>query len=458
MNSFTSLFSGTFIVGSTGSGQSVLHQTGTTLGIIALVIFGVAYVAVVCEEYIHLRKSKPVILAAGLIWALVALMVVTKSQDPHMQELAVADMNSKISHTLIEFAELFLFLLVAMTYINAMSSRKVFDSLKSYLVSKGYSFRKIYWITGTLAFCISPIADNLTTALLMATVVSSINSDKKFLTLSYINIVVAANAGGAFSPFGDITTLMVWQAGKIQFLTFFKLFLPAVINYLVPAVIMNFAIPAGKPDAVGEKVEMMRGAKRICLFFVLTLLISICFKQFLHLPPFFGMMTGISMLFFFGYYLKLTGPKRTRDNGIIFNVFDKVERAEWDTLLFFFGVIFCVGGLAYIGYLELASDRMYSLGFSEANIIAGVLSAFVDNIPVMLSILTMNPQMSEYQWLLITLTAAVGGSMLSIGSAAGVALMGQSKGQYTFLGHLKWSWCIALGYICAIACHLVINR
>ena len=439
------------------SGNQILMQTGSTLGIIALCIFVLAYITVICEEYIHLRKSKPVILAAGLIWTIVAFLVVSKTNDPHLQKLAITDMKAKISHTLVEFSELFLFLLVAMTYINAMNARKVFDSLKGYLVSKGYSFKQIFWITGILSFFISPIADNLTTALLMATVVSSISTNKKFLTLSYINIVVAANAGGAFSPFGDITTLMVWQAEKVEFLTFFKLFIPSLVNFLIPSIIMSFAIPTGKPEALKERVKMMRGGKRICFFFITTLAISICFKQFLHLPPFFGMMTGMSILFFFGYYLRLTGPKRSRDQGIVFNIFDKIEKAEWDTLLFFFGIIFCVGGLAYIGYLEIASDKMYALGFSEANIIAGVLSAFVDNIPVMLSILTMNPEMGQYQWLLITLTAAVGGSMLSVGSAAGVALMGQSKGAYTFLGHLKWSWCIALGYVAAIYCHFLIN-
>jgi Na+/H+ antiporter NhaD/arsenite permease-like protein len=436
---------------------AILGKTNSFLGWVAVGLFVLAYVAVIAEEYIHLRKSKPVILAAGLIWTIVAIMVISKSNDPTIQKTVVTEMKSQISHTLVEFAELFLFLLVAMTYINAMTSRKVFDSLKCYLVNKGYTYRSIFWITGLLSFVISPIADNLTTALLMATVVSSLGENKKFLTLAYINIVVAANAGGAFSPFGDITTLMVWQAEKLDFLTFFKLLLPSVVNFIIPAIIMSFALPKGKPEVKGESIVMMRGAKRICFFFILTLAISICFKQFLHLPPFFGMMTGVSILFFFGYYLRLTGPRRSRDNGVTFNIFDKIEKAEWDTLFFFFGVIFCVGGLAYIGYLELASTKMYSMGFTVANVFAGVLSAFVDNIPVMLGILTMNPEMGEYQWLLITLTAAVGGSILSVGSAAGVALMGQSKGAYTFVGHLKWSWCIAIGYACSIYCHYLIN-
>ena len=141
-----------------------------------------------------------------------------------------------------------------------------------------------------------------------------------------------------------------------------------------------------------------------------------------------------------------------------FDVFQKVARAEWDTLLFFYGVVLCVGGLGFIGYLELMSAFMYQdLGPTTANILVGFLSAIVDNIPVMFAVLTMLPDMSHGQWLLVTLTAGVGGSMLSIGSAAGVALMGQARGKYTFFGHLKWSWAIAIGYAASIMVHLWLN-
>jgi Na+/H+ antiporter NhaD/arsenite permease-like protein len=135
-----------------------------------------------------------------------------------------------------------------------------------------------------------------------------------------------------------------------------------------------------------------------------------------------------------------------------------VQRVEWDTLLFFFGIIFAVGGLGVLGYLGLASQYLYTdLGPTSANIIIGALSAIVDNIPLMFAVLTMDPQMSEGQWLLITLTCGVGGSLLSIGSAAGVALMGQAREIYTFSSHLKWTWAIALGYVASIAAHLLIN-
>jgi Na+/H+ antiporter NhaD/arsenite permease-like protein len=136
-------------------------------------------------------------------------------------------------------------------------------------------------------------------------------------------------------------------------------------------------------------------------------------------------------------------------------VFNKVARAEWDTLLFFYGVVLCVGGLGFIGYLAMASDIMYSQwGPTAANVAVGLVSAIVDNIPVMFAVLTMQPDMSESQWLLVTLTAGVGGSLLSIGSAAGVALMGQARGKYTFFSHLRWTPAIALGYVASIVVHL----
>jgi Na+/H+ antiporter NhaD/arsenite permease-like protein len=141
-----------------------------------------------------------------------------------------------------------------------------------------------------------------------------------------------------------------------------------------------------------------------------------------------------------------------------FNIFHNISRVEWDTLLFFYGVVLCVGGLGFLGYLAVASQVMYiQWGPTLANTMVGILSAIVDNIPVMFAVLTMNPDMSLGQWLLVTLTAGVGGSMLSIGSAAGVALMGQARGMYTFFSHLKWTPAIALGYVASILVHLWIN-
>ncbi len=595
-----------------GGGQeaagAVVDFTQSIYGYLGIAMFVLAYCLVPFEEVIHLRKSKPVILAAGVIWVLVALAYASVG-DTHTAHEA-------IKHGLLEYAELFLFLLVAMTYINSLEERGVFQCLRAFLVSRGFTLVKIYWITGVLAFFISPIADNLTTALLMGAVAMAVGGkNKKFVVLACINIVVAANAGGAFSPFGDITTLMVWQKGKITFIEFFDLFIPSAISWLVPAVIMMFAIEKTEAKMSNEKATMKYGAVAMMIFFLLTIATAVSFHNFLHLPPAAGMMLGLGYLGFLSYFVKrreghinkydpilgsqryvpfnpiwatekskkdissimdsipypamaigtdgkvthwnsslegLTGvpaeerigtdlhwspfwpekrkilvdmvlenasekdfeenygskqrpseafesghraarffptigkdgttlvmtaaPVRNQNGEVIgaietirdaesissekvqFDLMSRVARAEWDTLLFFYGVILCVGGLSQFGYLSLVSHQMYvQLGPTWANALVGVLSAIVDNIPVMFAVLTMNPEMSHGQWLLVTLTAGVGGSLLSIGSAAGVALMGTARGVYTFGAHLKWTPVIALGYILAILSHLWVN-
>jgi Na+/H+ antiporter NhaD/arsenite permease-like protein len=550
-------------------------------------------------------------LAAGLIWIFVAVAF-KASGDLHTA-------HDAIKRCLLEYAELLLFLLSAMTYINSLEERNVFQMIRAFLIGKGFSLRGVFWSTGALAFFISPVADNLTTALLMGSIVMAVGGDdRKFIALSCINIVVAANAGGAFSPFGDITTLMVWQKGKVDFFQFFTLFLPSLANWLVPAIIMNFAIIRNKkPTPVIEEVRMKYGAKMMMILFLLTITTAVCFHNFLNLPPAAGMMFGLACLGIFSHHVKLKegrehrydyvlgarklgkshhplhpflgktfekigqllvdnslpafmidrehkiihwnkamedltsikaiacigtrdqwkpfypkkrpalcdividrtpdalmgkfyhGKYQTNDlikssfdasdffpsisdngkwllftaapitdkNGEIqgaveviedvselhkkarqFDIMERVSRAEWDTLLFFYGVILCVGGLAQFGYLDLLSTSMYAtLGFTPANVIIGAISAIVDNIPVMFSVLTMDPSMPLDQWLLVTLTTGTGGSLLAIGSAAGVALMGTARGTYTFGVHLKWMPVIACGYLAGIFCHLLIN-
>ena len=446
---------------STNSAQQI-DLTNHIVGYLAIALFIFALFMVVIEERIHLRKSKPVMLAAGLIWASIAFMYIGHDNQHLVGQAA--------RHNLLEYAELMLFLLVAMTYVNTMTERRVFDALRLWLIKQGFGFKKLFWLTGILSFFMSPIADNLTTALVMCTIIISVGgSNMRFINLGCINIVVASNAGGAFSPFGDITTLMVWQKGLVDFWTFFTLFIPSLVNFMIPAVIMSFFVTNEHPviDNDISDVRMLTGAKRIIVLFFITIATAVTFHSVLHLPPVFGMLTGFSFLQLFSYYLKMKGS-HVRESTICqntdlpnerrFDIFKKVARTEWDTLFFFYGVIMCVGGLGFIGYLSMISETLYSeWDPTWANSAVGILSAIVDNIPVMFAVLSMNPDMSTGQWLLVTLTAGVGGSLLSIGSAAGVAVMGQARGKYTFFSHLKWTPVIALGYIASIGMHLFIN-
>ena len=425
-----------------------INLTTSYVGILSLITFIIAYAVVMVEEFSHLRKSKPVILSAAIIWAIIAFHF--SSNKDYAIEIEHA-----LEHNILEFAELFLFLLVAMTYINSLDERKVFDVVRYQLTSRGFSFRQLFIFTGIITFFLSPIADNLTTALVMCSVLMACGKgNAKFISIGCINIVVAANAGGAYSPFGDITTLMVWQAGIVEFFTFFKIFFPSVINYVIPAAIMYFFIPKEKPEISTEKVYMKRGGRVIIFLGLFTIFSAVNFHNILHLPPMLGMMFGLGLLGLFSFYLKITHNSLVEDTK--FDFFRKISKAEWDTLLFFFGIILSVGGLGFIGYLSLVSELLYDgLGPTLANTIVGILSAIVDNIPVMFAVITMRPEMSIDQWLLVTLTTGVGGSLLSIGSAAGVALMGKARGYYTFFGHLRWTPIIFLGYVASIYVHVL---
>lgn len=444
----------------------ILDLTQSWVGFACLAIFAISYAVVVMEEFIHLRKSKPVVIAAGLIWLLIGIAY-ARSGDTET-------VSTVIRHHLLDYGELLLFLIAAMTYINTMSERRLFDVLRARMISAGYSLRTIFWLTGLLAFCLSPFIDNLTTALIMGAIAITVGvGHPAFVVVACINIVVAANAGGAFSPFGDITTLMVWQAGKLSFAEFFRLFLPALVNWLVPAAFMALTVPRIVPSAASEDVRLKHGALAVVALFVLTIIVTVASHHYLHLPPVLGMMTGLGLLNLYGYFLRrrelaerpIEGPEGGMyphlPNGAPykpFDIFKSLKRSEWDTLMFFYGVILCVGGLGIIGYLGLLSAAMYAgLGATTANVLIGIISAVIDNIPVMFAVLTMSPDMNATQWLLVALTAGVGGSLLSVGSAAGVALMGQARGTYTFFAHLRWTGPIALGYAASILCHLWLN-
>ncbi|MBN2427791.1 MAG: sodium:proton antiporter NhaD [Deltaproteobacteria bacterium] len=594
---------------STEPSTAIVDLSNTVYGYLGIALFVAAYILVPLENKIHLRKSKPLMFAAGVIWLLLGLAYY-RIGDLHTAHAA-------IKNNLLEFAEIFLFLLAAMTYINALEERNVFQALRAFLVSRGFSLRSIFWITGLLAFFISPVADNLTTALIMGAVAMAVGGkNTKFVALACINIVVAANAGGAFSPFGDITTLMVWTKGKAEFHEFFRLFLPSLVHWLVPALLMSFAVGKEPPEEHQEDVKLKYGAFGIMFLFLATITTAVCFHNFLNLPPGAGMMLGLGYLGLFSYHIKLhegnlkrfdyilgtrseetftplraiamskkpigdiiekfdeaifaidtnhkithwnkvmeklTGikaadavgtnrqwspfykeqrpsladlcisylpedaiathyeagmrrknpyvedaydasgfyphmgeegrwlslsaaPIKDRDGKVIgaveilqdfterrkqahhFDIMQKVARAEWDTLMFFYGVILCVGGLAQFGYLASVSTLMYhDLGATTANVLVGGIGAVLGNIPILFAVLAMDPVMSHGQWLLLTLTVGIGGNLLSVGSAAGVALMGTARGKYTFGVHLKWVPAIILGYVASIWCHLILN-
>jgi Na+/H+ antiporter NhaD/arsenite permease-like protein len=422
-----------------------LHLTTTWVGIASLIIFIIGYYFIATEDKYHINKAKPALFIGTGIFMLIGVYIALNGLDGHHLE-------TEVHHLIVEIAQIFFFLLVAMTYIEAMIDRGVFSTLRYNLVSRGYTYKKLFWITGVLAFFISPVADNLTTALILSTVLLTIDKENThFLVPGAINIVVAANAGGAWSPFGDITTLMVWVDGKGAFTEFLFLFPASIIGWAVTAWLLSRVVPDGMPPfhADEQKAEIAEGGKMIMGLFALTIATAVLSHQLLHLPAMWGMMFGLSVLKLYVYFVNKS-PSPTR-----VNVFQWISKIENDTLLFFFGILAAVGGLHFLGFLEYFTALYAQVGATTANIGVGFLSAIVDNVPVMSAVLKADPVMGtgleeRAQWMLVTLTAGIGGSLISFGSAAGVGVMGKMHGIYTFSAHIKYAWTVLVGYIVSL--------
>lgn len=423
--------------------DKLLNISSSWVGIVSIVLFIIGYLVIALEDFFKIDKAKPALFLGTFIYILIAIYYSINDLD-----MKIVHLNAE--HLVLEIAEIFFFLYVAMIYIESMIHMGIFDRLKYNLISKGYSYKKIFWLTGFLSFFISPIADNLTTSLILSTVLMTMDkNNKKFLVPGAINIVVAANAGGAWSPFGDITTLMVWTNEKGQFIDFLYLFPSAFIGYIVTAYLLSTVVPCSRPEFNSDLENcpvLLNGAMTIVFLGVVTILLAIFSHQVLNLPPMWGMMFGLSILKIYSYNLKI----KNGDNH--FNIFNAISKIENNTLLFLFGILAAVGGLYFVGWLDIAV-QIYNpdiLGPTLANISIGFLSAIVDNVPVMSAILKSNPEMGLEQWMLVTLTTGIGGSLISFGSAAGVGVMGKLHGIYTFSSHIRYSWMILIGYVSSI--------
>ena len=419
-----------------------IDLTMTWVGVLVLILFIVGYYFIATEDKYKIDKSLPALFVGIISFLLIALYY-------YINDLNIHAVHDESENVILEIAEIFFFLFVAMTYIESLIHMKVFDRLKYNLITKGYTYRKLYWVTGFIAFFLSPIADNLTTALILSTVLITIDKTKKeFLVPGAINIVVAANAGGAWSPFGDITTLMAWTSGKGEFNDFLFLFPASILGYIVTAFLLSRFVPDVKPEQNfnEEAPQMLRGAKTVIALGFITILSAILSHQILDFPAMWGMMFGLVLL-------KMYSVSLNRKFGQDYlNVFKAMSRIENNTLMFFFGILSAVGALYFVGWLTLASLVYHPdiLGSTWANISVGFLSAIVDNVPVMSAILKANPDMNTSQWMLVTLTAGIGGSLISFGSAAGVGVMGKLHGIYTFGSHFKFAWTVLIGYIVSI--------
>jgi Na+/H+ antiporter NhaD/arsenite permease-like protein len=443
-----------------------------------------------------MSKAKPMVLGSAIIWF--AIFIYFSFAYGTAKNVAVIFQSN-----LTAYAELFLFITVAMTFLNAMTERGIFDALRIVLTNKHYSYRQLFWITGVLAFVLSLVISSLTVGLLMGYILLQIGKDEpKFVGLAGLNAVVAANAGGTMSPLGGISTFFVWQQNALHFVDFFALTLPCIVNFLVPAAIMHFSVIKGYPSfskkqksalsgadnwmihssdsevSKKEKPVLKRGSKRIIFIFILTFTITILSNVFFDMPAIAGMMFGLGVLQSFAYYLTKSENKYAKVNHFLteygkqsyfnsqkgFDVFKCIAGVDWDTLLFFYGAMMIVGALSFLGYLDAMAHYLFTeISPTLANIMIGLSSSSIDNGTLMFAVLNMHPNFPHGQWLLLTLTLGVGGSLLAIGSAPALHVLGLMKGHmkegegYTFTLHLCWIPAILLGFFASIGTLFLIN-
>jgi len=239
---------------------------------------------------------------------------------------------------------------------------------------------------------------------------------------------------------------MVWVDGRADFTEFFFLFPSSIIGWVVTAFLLSKFVPEGHPTKIegAEPVKVHHGGKVIIALGVFTIMCAVLGKQIMHLPPMWGMLFGLSLLQLYAYTLK-----KYHDHDI--QIYKSVAKIENDTLLFFFGILAAVGALHFAGFLGHAVKLYDMFDPTYVNVGVGFLSAIVDNVPVMSAVLKASPDLPLAQWMLVTLTAGVGGSLISFGSAAGVGVMGKLHGVYTFASHMRLAWTVLLGYIVSVA-------
>lgn len=423
-----------------------MELTSSFIGYFSILVFVIGYLFIAFEDVTHINKAKPALfMGSFLIVVLGAFLSIN-----HM-DVKITEYHHHIEELIFEISGIYFFLFVAMTYIETLIERNVFEALKDKILSKGYSYKGLFWITGIMAYTLSPIADNLTTALILATVLITIEKDNlKFLVPAGTNIVVAANSGGAWSPFGDITTLMTWTSNKASFVEILSLFPSATIGFIVTAVLLVNYVPEGKPSAAKESEtpkKVKKGGFVIVGLGLFSIFLAVISHQLFHVPAMIGMLLGLSILKLYSAYLRISKNEKWDDSYDGFSIFKSIAKIENDTLLFFFGILSAVSVLQFIGYLGLMGNWYTEVNPTILNIGVGFLSAIIDNVPVMFAVLKTNPDMDTAQWLLVTLTAGIGGSLISFGSAAGIGMMGKLHGIYTFMSHLKLAWTILIGYL-----------
>ncbi len=407
-----------------------------------IIIFIVAYVAIALEHPIKINKSASALLGAGLLWTVYAVFTNNELQ-----------INHELSESVASTAQIVFFLIGAMTIVEVIDAHNGFEVITSRI--KTAKLSSLMWLVGIVTFFLSAILDNLTTTIVMISLLRKLLDKQEDRLLFASMVVIAANAGGAWSPIGDVTTTMLWIGGQITAVSIVKsLLLASLVNLLVPLTIVSFSL-RGKAIVSPVKQEITgvmqsnEFERNVVFFMGLGVLVLVpAFKTLTHLPPFMGILFGLGWLWLVGDLLHRNKDDEDKQHLSLVNA---LMRIDMSSIVFFIGILLAVATLEHSHILNsLASFLDKSIGRQDVIVtIMGLLSAIVDNVPLvaasigMYDLATYPPD--SFLWEFIAYCAGTGGSILIIGSAAGVAAMGLEKIQFGWYVK-KISWLALIGY------------
>ncbi len=431
------------------------HSTHTCRGnrnllVAVVLIFAIAYAAIALEHPIGISKSASALLGAGLLWTVYALSTGDHTRVEH-----------ELRETVGATAGIIFFLMGAMTIVEVIDAHDGFELITSRIRTK--SLTGLLWIVAWVTFFLSAILDNLTTTIVMVSLIRKILDRDADRLLFASLIVVAANAGGAWSPIGDVTTTMLWIGGQVSALGIIKaLFLASVVNLLVPLAVVTYRL-RGQPFTSAAPVAVSGPVTERNLMFALGLGVLILvpvFKQVTHLPPFMGILFGLGILWFAGEFLHRSKAPASRQH---LTVAHALSRIDLSSVLFFVGILLAVATLEHTKVLAaLATWLDQTIGRLDVIVLLlGLLSAIVDNVPLVAAAMGMYAvnqyPTDNFLWEFVAYCAGTGGSILIIGSAAGVAAMGIEKIEFIWYAR-KIAWLAMLGYFAGAVVYIVQYR
>jgi len=450
---------------------------------IIILIFVIGYLSITLEHPLKLDKTVPALIMASLIWAVLAIgftsgwfdVINTEEQAFNFLsggEHAMEGFEGTLLHHLGKTAEILIFLIGAMTIVEIIDLHRGFEVLKSAV--KTESKRKLLWIIGVLAFFLSAIIDNLTATIVLITLLRKLIHKREDRLWYAAMVVIAANAGGAWSPIGDVTTTMLWIAKKVSAAGLIEyVVIPSIVCFALPFIVASY-MPAFRGhievDAREDKEEEALLSSRTMLFLGLGMIVSVpVFKTLTHLPPYMGMMLALGVVWLVSEYIH---PEEdfSKERRHLYSAHKALSRIEISSILFFLGILMAVAGLESLVYGVVNGEEVGTLRYLAevlqsaipnqdiVVILLGILSAIIDNVPLVAASMGMyDLPMDSVLWHFIAYSAGTGGSMLIIGSAAGVAAMGMER--IDFIWYLKKiTWLAFIGFIAGAGVFLLIER